>query len=1040
MANDTLVTFDLILSKKTDTSISVSWESHGAVAYYVNVGIDCKTPLPISATAFTATGLTPYTAYILKVIALDTDGNIVWRSNELSVTTIMLGDTTGNGTVTSADALLALQISSGKATPTEIQVTASDVTKDGKVTAVDALLILQFASGKRTNFDVAKTSAPTGLIVVSKTSTTVTLDCSGATAFYKDDVLVSTTFLSNVGWTVHNLSPNTTYSFTATQSGSGGVSDPSAPLSVTTMDGISKPLAPAGLKCTKATPTTITLTWTPTATATGYYVYLAGYKITPIPITESSFTITDSLLQNSSYSVCVSALNSEGESVGNTTITATTSALVSFSIQNVSGAINEEVSVNINTSIASHLNCIDFQVTFDSSVLELVDAPIGSAWAAGLLSFNCPSAGIISCAYINNATSGVMLAGTALAITFKVLSTVSTPVTLTISDCKWGNPSTGLPYEIANGYVNHAAIPTASAPTNVWVSVGDKVGTLRWTVPSYAGTSSIADYKVERKLTTAVDWTVIQHTASTSTSIVISDFINGIAYNLRVSAVNASGAGIVSDYVNIVTGIGNVLLDLDSNDKQNITDTNLEKWRNRLSMAYNCYAELTGAVPYNGVSQTIKSIVADPKGNDYAQMATWAWAWMPYNPIIGWSKGYVKDDHGTPISPQTEIVDELKLVNDNDNWCFGILHELSHSFDKEGWNFQAELFANFKMAYALEQLHGNVEQWGKRTGNQINAYYSECYDKTLASKDGDGNLNGTYSGDFMDSILLNKIKDQVGGWDTFKHVFRNLYGRTTGIATDGGKLNLFLDETSNLSGKDVRAMFSSREKDLIESTFGYDIFTTITRTAPTSLSCSSQNSTSAALVWTGVTGATGYNVYANAVKLNSTPIINTSFTATGLTPNTSYRFTVTAIYAEVESPSSNGCYVTTDPTPVARNAVELTASMDVNTKILTVSQGSVYLGEENSTKIVLGIPSAYADLTWKMEYQPEESVAALTLPLVVNGTSSKIVTVPITLAMTAKVGRLLVSFMAYQSAAEMILKTSTAVIRINETLNAESII
>ena len=63
------------------------------------------------------------------------------------------GDIDNNGTVSSTDALMILQASSGKRTLNDEDKLVADVDNNSLVTATDALQVLQFASGKRTSFN-----------------------------------------------------------------------------------------------------------------------------------------------------------------------------------------------------------------------------------------------------------------------------------------------------------------------------------------------------------------------------------------------------------------------------------------------------------------------------------------------------------------------------------------------------------------------------------------------------------------------------------------------------------------------------------------------------------------------------------------------------------------------------------------------------------------------------------------------------------------------------------------------------------------------
>ncbi|MFB6836064.1 chitinase [Streptomyces sp. NPDC056361] len=80
-------------------------------------------------------------------------------------------------------------------------------------------------------------------------------------------------------------------------------------------------------------------------------------------------------------------------------------------------------------------------------------------------------------------------------------------------------------------------------------------------------------------------------------------------------------------------------------------------------------------------------------------------------------------------------------------------------------------------------------------------------------------------------------------------------------------------------------------------------------TAPTGLAAGSPTSTTVPLTWAAVSGATSYNVYQGATKVQT--VAGTSATATGLTASTPYTFQVTAVNAAGESPKSAAVTATT---------------------------------------------------------------------------------------------------------------------------------
>ena len=80
------------------------------------------------------------------------NGRMMALRSESEKPEYVLGDMNGDGAITSADALLALQASVGKGDLTEKQTLAADVDHDKKVTSSDALLILQYSVGKIIEF------------------------------------------------------------------------------------------------------------------------------------------------------------------------------------------------------------------------------------------------------------------------------------------------------------------------------------------------------------------------------------------------------------------------------------------------------------------------------------------------------------------------------------------------------------------------------------------------------------------------------------------------------------------------------------------------------------------------------------------------------------------------------------------------------------------------------------------------------------------------------------------------------------------------
>src|SRR5437762_6225661 len=75
--------------------------------------------------------------------------------------------------------------------------------------------------------------------------------------------------------------------------------------------------------------------------------------------------------------------------------------------------------------------------------------------------------------------------------------------------------------------------------------------------------------------------------------------------------------------------------------------------------------------------------------------------------------------------------------------------------------------------------------------------------------------------------------------------------------------------------------------------------------APTGVGTSGATNTSMVISWAAVNGASGYNVYRGSTRANGSLVTGTSFTDSGLSPGTTYSWTVKAVDGNgAESPAS----------------------------------------------------------------------------------------------------------------------------------------
>ncbi|MBR5891081.1 MAG: M60 family metallopeptidase [Bacteroidaceae bacterium] len=180
-----------------------------------------------------------------------------------------------------------------------------------------------------------------------------------------------------------------------------------------------------------------------------------------------------------------------------------------------------------------------------------------------------------------------------------------------------------------------------------------------------------------------------------------------------------------------------------------VDDKTVDEWLKSLDKAYDAYEELLGCVPYGGRKI---SILTTPG------MEAGYWA-LAGNPIL-WNDN-------------VNVKSVLEKFKSNKDWGFGILHEIGHVFsagtakgDGYGsWNWNDEIFANFRMSYALDKYEAVMSQNTFYMGDNI-GYYKRAYKNCVAK----GNLD---SGDAIHYTLMRIA--EIYGWDVYKKAFRELY-------------------------------------------------------------------------------------------------------------------------------------------------------------------------------------------------------------------------------------------------------------------------
>ncbi|KRE64778.1 sugar-binding protein [Paenibacillus sp. Soil750] len=182
--------------------------------------------------------------------------------------------------------------------------------------------------------DTEAPTAPSNLSTLSHTSTSVNLSWTASTDntgvagynIYNGGVYVgATTTFSSTNYTVNGLTPSTTYSFTVkAKDGAGNLSAVSNSLSVTTAP---PPAPPTNLTTTSATLTSLSLSWSPPSNLSGvvgYTIYVGSKQVAAASGT--TYTLTN-LLPDRTYTVTIRSVDAAGSTSGaSNTLAATTAA------------------------------------------------------------------------------------------------------------------------------------------------------------------------------------------------------------------------------------------------------------------------------------------------------------------------------------------------------------------------------------------------------------------------------------------------------------------------------------------------------------------------------------------------------------------------------------------------------------------------------------------------------------------------------------------------------------------------------------------
>ena len=260
---------------------------------------------------------------------------------------------------------------------------------------------------------------------------------------------------------------------------------------------------------------------------------------------------------------------------------------------------------------------------------------------------------------------------------------------------------------------------------------------------------------------------------------------------------------------------GRVTARLESAYKALASSSDFNEWLDRMDDAYYAYKELTGYTPYN--SRKIEMRSTRENLNDSFSITDGHNYWEV---IFGYYDGTNVFKHSKAF-----YQGHMRRLS-QDDWGDTPMHELSHVFDSDKWNFDAETLAQLKLYYVVEQLNAKVYRPDRYDNDSEGWYTGENYYDLLkydryfdsySASFGKGN----YASEGFAAILID-IQQEIG-WQPFKKTFRYFSNLSSSQVPweDGEKLKLFLTKLKDYSGEDVLDMISSHDTGIIEE--WYDI-------------------------------------------------------------------------------------------------------------------------------------------------------------------------------------------------------------------------
>ncbi len=821
--------------------------------------------------------------------------------------------------------------------------------------------------------DTQPPTAPVSLISANLTQTSVTLnwtastDNVGVTGYdiYQNGIKINTSLITTNTFNVTGLTVATAYQFYVNaRDAANNTSANSNILNITTPD-TQAPSAPTNLSSSNLTQTSVTLNWTTSTDnvgVTGYNIYQNGIKINTSLITTTTFNVTG-LIAATAYQFYVNANDAAGNTSANSNIVNATTLLepdieAPTAPTNLSSSNLTQTSVNLNWTASSDNIAVTGYDIFQNGI-KINTSPVTatSYSATGLVALTTYSYHVIARDAAGNLSAGSNIVTVTTpdtqvptapsALTSSNLTATSVTLNWTASTDNVG--VTG--YDIyQNGIklntsliisTNYNVTGLISATIyNFYVRALDVSGnvsansnTVNLTTPDIIAPSAPSNLTATNLASTSVtlNWAASTDNVSVTGYDV---FRNGVKINSNlITALTFNVTGLTPStvyqfYVNAKDASGNISA---NSNVLNITTTaapvscsgagsiNFQRWNN---ITGTTVASLTSNINYPNnpsTSGTLSLFEIPSNAADNYGMRVWGFICPP---TTGAYTFWIAADDNTELwlSTTSSSANRVRIAFHNG-------YTSSRQWNKYATQKSAAITLNSGQLYFVEAIMKDgtggdnmAVGWAKPgqsttapseviPGIQLRTSLPDTQAPVAST-----NLNAVNITQASFTLNWTAATDNIAvtGYDVFQNGIKVNTANITSTSFNVTGLTAATQYSYYVVARDAAGNLSANSSILNVTTAAPD---TQAPTAPSNLTSSNIGLTTFILTWsasTDNTGVTGYDVYRNGVKVNTSNIANTSYTVTGLTPGTTYTFTTKAKDAAGnESVFSNGLNVTT---------------------------------------------------------------------------------------------------------------------------------